>query len=157
MTMSFGQPTMASVFTAPLGDRGCYIKGLQCAALPIIFQFKHCLSAVVSYLIYTVAFVGDRDHYGANTERKNTLQAGQVAEGKETRQHRGAARGGEGLPGTRRGRPPLQAVRLEPNEAAADTSGRSALPRDAVSLLFSGCCSKGNSPVLPGVRLSSFI
>ena len=36
----------------------------------IIFQFKHCLSAVVSYLIYTVAFVGDRDHYRANTEKK---------------------------------------------------------------------------------------
>ena len=48
---------------------------------------------MVSYLIYTVAFVGDRDHYGANAEKKNTLQAGQVAEGKETRQHRGAARG----------------------------------------------------------------
>lgn len=70
MTMNFVQPTMAAVFTAPLGDRGCYIKGLQCAALPIIFQFKHCLSAVVSHLIYTVAFVGDRDHYGANTEKK---------------------------------------------------------------------------------------
>lgn len=112
---------------------------------------------MVSYLIYTVAFVGDRDHYGANAEKKNTLQAGQVAEGKETRQHRGAARVGEGLPGTRRGRPPLQAVRLEPNEAAADTSGCPALPKDALSLLSSGCCRTGNSPVLPGGRLSSLI
>lgn len=71
MTTNSVPSTMASVFTAPLWDMGCNIKGLQCAALPIIFQFKHCLTAVVSRLIYTVAFVGDRDHYRVNTEKKH--------------------------------------------------------------------------------------
>lgn len=71
----------------------CYHKGLQCAALPIIFQFKHCLTAVVSHLIYTVAFVGDRDHYGVNTEKKH-ITASQVAEGKETQQRSGVGKGG---------------------------------------------------------------
>ena len=71
MTTNSVPSTMASVFTAPLWDMGWNIKGLQCAALPIIFQFKHCLTAVVSRLIYTVAFVGDRDHCRVNTEKKH--------------------------------------------------------------------------------------
>ena len=77
-------------------------------------------------------------------------------------QHRGAARGREGLPGKWKGLrwtgpPALQVVRLESNDVAADSSGCTTLPEDAVSLLFSGCRSKGNSPVFPRPRLSSFI
>lgn len=94
---------MASVFTAPLWDRGCNIKGLQCAALPIIFQFKHCLTAVVSRLIYTVAFVEDRDHYGVNTERKHIRAwPGNGREGDAAEEQPGAGRvslGNEGAMG----------------------------------------------------------
>ena len=94
-TTNFVQPTMASVFTAPLGDRGCYIKGLQWAALPIIFQFRHCLTAVASHLIYAVAFVGDRDHYRANTEKKHITAwpgSGREGDGCNTEEQRGEGR-----------------------------------------------------------------
>lgn len=41
----------------------CKSRGLKCAVLPMIFQFKHGCIAVMSHLVYTVDLVGDRDHY----------------------------------------------------------------------------------------------
>lgn len=132
-----------------------------CAALPIIFQFKHCLTAVVSHLIYTVAFVGDRDHYGANIEKKHIT--GWPGSG---RKGDAAQRGSEGQGGSpremegplleRSPRPP-RIVRLESNDIAADTAGCTTLLSEAVSPLFSGCWGKANSPGLLKLRLSSFI
>lgn len=48
---------------------------------------------MVSRLIYTVAFVGDRDHYGANTERKHIRAwPGNGREGDAAEEQPGAGR-----------------------------------------------------------------
>lgn len=111
----------------------------------------------MSHLICTVAFVGDRDHYGANTEKKKHITAGQVAEGKETQQR--SSEGSGGLPGMEgavgRGDPCAPSCQAGYRKAA-DASGTT-LPSDAAPPVLSGCCREGNSPVLPGQRLPSFM
>lgn len=96
----------------------------------------------MSHLICTVAFVGDRDHYGASTEKKH-ITAGQVAEGTETRRRGG--RGREGLAGSEGAAggegPPLPAARLSAWSPARWPPGRCSLR--------SGVCRK-DTPVRAG-------
>lgn len=94
----------------------------------------------MSHLIYTVAFVGDRDHYGANTEKKTKhITAGQVAEGKETQQRGSEGSGGlprmEGAVG--RGDPAAPNCQAG-SRKAADACGTTP-PSDAAPPVLSGC------------------